>query len=1609
MKRYGLFFIMILLVVCRTLAFDLTIVESNRTHMIVDLEFEPAVITQQQDGMVWYSKIAIPGCSYTRLEHYPRLPFTYFFLGIPPSGDVELEILEQKVLNRNVGDVLLVPAGEKQKTLEFQYAAENTYPAKTLQIDPPGFVRSQRVLKINCNPVRYHFATQNAQILQSIRFRLNFHSTDSPATAAVSSVDDGRGFESFYRTLKNYEQAKSWRRSPRKSTQLYKRSYAQQAPYRYKLYVERDGVYAVSGEELKEVGVDLNTIDPRTIRIMHKGEQVPILIEGEEDGAFDTGDRIIFIGYHNYGDDTYYSWYSNSNVYWLLWGTGIGSRFAQVNGADSGVSDTLRTATAFLHLEKDLLYERLLEVPDEDIDHWFWTQFHQYEGSEENKAAGEYVFDLDLKHAVDQTKMKVNVDLFGNSSLAFRNPDHHVVLKLNQQELDHLKWDGRSAYHYDKEIDFSADDNNQISFFLPGFDDAENQNQNVKNIDAVFLNYMTFEYQTYLNAVNDSLRFRVDRHQPAMVKVNGFLDDHPYIFTTEGQQIVNYEAHRQGNGYSILFVDRFEQPSNYYIAGESQLCSVRDIVEDQESDLLSSSNQADYIIITHHAFMEQAQRLADYRLSPLMRTKVINVQEIYDHFNYGIYDPRAIKSFLTYAFTTWQKPAPTYVLLLGDTSHLMDKKPAKQNPKYQSYVPTMMEFTRTWGMTSSDNYFVTVQGNDDLPDMYIGRLPAASVEEAEVLVQKIIDYELYSDIGKWRRELCLLSGSDEGLLQMSMQLYENYIPPRMVTNFLNTDPQSPHHGTTETVANHFNNGQLLLTFLGHGGGAVYLDDDLFLTQDIALLENKNKYPVIFSITCFVGHFDNPETPSLGELLMKEQDKGIVAHFGSVARSYIGYFDNMHESLFDAIFNVKARSLGEITTLGKYNASRQGAGYWDHMKNYVLMGDPALQLGIAEDNIDMTLSKTTLADGDTLSVHGDLPHQSGTVVLSVHNEEGQNLFTKQIEVENQSFDKELFVLNSDMRRHWPSRVGTGIVKAYYKNSKGDDGASAVTFSINRPIVADILPAQPKHLDPVYFEFSVDDYFKSTIDTVSAMTLQWSLDKATWQSSKMVEKETDRWKTTVPLIKPGGTTIYYRLKIQLDSREIIYSDVQKYYINKLSDLYLDQESIRIGGRQQLYLSALIKNYGEIATGSFKVMLYLGSNVDNAILLDTQNVQNGLGRLADSTLYFQLSENMAGLYRFFFQIDPADEVQESNELNNSTIINKKIITVEQGSGSYLYSGDRSYSIQIPAGAVEKNTAAYVNRLSQDQYFDAASNSNLLPLSLKWSENWYPCQYMLEDSSDVQKKIRIQAYYNEDDSLNQLYIDQNGIRLYGWNESTGSWLALEDSKIDIQNKMITATIDPEINIFGLFATLDTKPPVINIGVKGQNFANGDLVSSTPVFSILMEDESGFDRENASIRIFLDDLELNADKFEVFQNNQERKKLSVTCIPDELSAGEHSLRVEAFDINRNAGSAEIDFAVNGEFDLLSIANHPNPFMDKTTIAFHLSEMADEVKLNIYTVSGRLIRSIRLHEVMGYVEYDWDATDEQGHEIANGVYYLRVLAKKADKRIETIEKMAKLQ
>ena len=191
-----------------------------------------------------------------------------------------------------------------------------------------------------------------------------------------------------------------------------------------RVYVEEDGIYQITGDYLQNAGINIRSIDPKNIKLTNSHNSVPIWVIGDRDGSFDPEDAIIFKGEFNRGAESYYSPYTPENVYWLTFNGDPGVRIIEV---DAGIYEsnptTVPVASCSKHFEEDDVFERLLLVNDETVDHWFWSKM---------QPGIDGTHDINIDDPVYSTeKAKLRLELRGLTHHSYANPDHHVLVKLN--------------------------------------------------------------------------------------------------------------------------------------------------------------------------------------------------------------------------------------------------------------------------------------------------------------------------------------------------------------------------------------------------------------------------------------------------------------------------------------------------------------------------------------------------------------------------------------------------------------------------------------------------------------------------------------------------------------------------------------------------------------------------------------------------------------------------------------------------------------------------------------------------------------------------------------------------------------------------------------------------------------------------------------------------------------------------------------------------------------------------------------------------------------------------------------------------------------------------
>ena len=171
-------------------------------------------------------------------------------------------------------------------------------------------------------------------------------------------------------------------------------------------------------------------------------------------------------------------------------------------------------------------------------------------------------------------------------------------------------------------------------------------------------------------------------------------------------------------------------------------------------------------------------------------------------------------------------------------------------------------------------------------------------------------------------------------------------------------------------------------------------------------------------------------------------------------------------------------------------------------------------------------------------------------------------------------------------------------------------------------------------------------------------------------------------------------------------------------------------------------------------------------------------------------------------------------------------------------------------------------------------------------------------------------------------------------------------------------------------------------------------------------------ENDTTKINLFLDNnrISYSANKNELtiapINNIDEPGLKAQVRFTPELKDGDHSFEIFVKDARNNFTYHRDDFQVTSDFKILNVFNYPNPFSDGTEFTFNLTQPSDKVSIKIFTVAGRLIRTLAYHHLeAGFHHLYWNGLDQDRNDMANGVYLYKVVARSGDKQVEQIEKL----
>jgi hypothetical protein len=388
--------------------------------------------------------------------------------------------------------------------------------------------------------------------------------------------------------------------------------------------------------------------------------------------------------------------------------------------------------------------------------------------------------------------------------------------------------------------------------------------------------------------------------------------------TAEG---IRFQAEAE-HSYLVVSPDAVKAPTTHRVSKKNRL--------------KTTTQQADYVLIGPRDFLGAASPLLELRRSQGLKAKAVAMEDITSEFGFGEETPKAIKDFLTYAYHSWD-PGPRYVVLAGDGTYDF-----KDNLKtgVKNHVPPMMVMT-SYLETASDPAYAAVNGEDLLPDLAIGRLPAATVDELRTMVSKIVLFETSGKTFGGRAVLVSDNPDRAGDFVADAEALASTALSSKELERIYLSQLGPA-ATRNQILQAFDEGASLVNYIGHGGIHLWADEDIFNNDDVTTLAHQGEQPLLLTMNCLNGYFHFPYLNALSEELLKADGKGAVAAFSPSGLSVNSAAHVFHRLLLEELVSGGHTRLGDAV-LAAQSAYADSGALPEMIAIYHLFGDPAMEL------------------------------------------------------------------------------------------------------------------------------------------------------------------------------------------------------------------------------------------------------------------------------------------------------------------------------------------------------------------------------------------------------------------------------------------------------------------------------------------------------------------------------------------------------------------------------------------------------------------------------------------------------------------------------------------
>lgn len=795
----------------------------------------------------------------------------------------------------------------------------------------------------------------------------------------------------------------------------------------YKMSLTSTGMYKISYSELSSMGVPVNSINPKNIRLYHNGGgilpvingdkrhddlvEIPVYVDGENDGSFDENDYIIFyargpVTWKNV-DGIYEKQtnpYSDYSYVFLTTDLGEGKRIENAETISGSPDVTVDDFLDYQIVEEDVYNLNNMGAT------WYFDKFDAVlsrsytfnfpnlvkekqcnlisEVASRNYSRSDFIFQANgttiyKLASTSNAGSSLYANMLNTGNIKFNSNKDNINIELSYSRTNSSSsaWLDYIAINAWRELKFTS---NVMVFRNPECVDDDK----------------IYRYQ--IGNANKSMQVWDVTEPTEPKKIQLQLSSNVASFLTRGSHENEFVAF-DGNAYkSVTFVSTVSNQN------------------------LHSKYDFDYLIITYPDFYPHSLRLKEIhsRIDDL-EIEIVTPQQIYNEFSCGAQDITAIRDYIKMLYEKSGERL-RYVLLFGDASYDYRNKSGKVCfvPSYESKISCSSACVVT------DDYFAClddgegVMNNTSAVDIAVGRMPVATQEDASAMLDKIEQYLSLTEesAGPWRKTITFVADDNDTYYMSHAEQLEQIIKanggedadidkiyldsyPQMATSSGQRSPEC-----NAAITNRVELGTAIINYIGHAGETGWADERILTNENIFSWRNSPKLHLMITASCEFSRFDDHTRTSAGEYVFLNHHGGAIAMMTTARVTFADGNFKLMKLLYEHLFDMEG---GEYITMGDIFVHAKQATNTSSIV-YVYFGDPALRLNYPKNTVEIksvndhdATRPDTIKALQTINIKGVVNDAFGTQMTDFNGLLHINIYDKDVTYSTYGNESDVF--------------------------------------------------------------------------------------------------------------------------------------------------------------------------------------------------------------------------------------------------------------------------------------------------------------------------------------------------------------------------------------------------------------------------------------------------------------------------------------------------------------------------------------------------------------------------------------------------------------------------